>query len=94
MTTLIVRPIDMSAPGSFRQRSKLMQAIAMMKDNKDGSTVASAYMLIENLILSRIETEDGSPVEDALDQLSANEFDGLLQSIAGESAVPTESAGN
>ena len=94
MTTLIVKPIDMSAPGSFRQRSRLMRAVALAKQGDDGSSIAQAYIAIEDLVLDRLETDDGSPVEDALDQLSAFEFDALLQTIAGENAVPTESAGN
>ena len=94
MTTLIITPIDMSAPGSFRQRSRLMRAIAMMRDTKDGAATAAAYIAVEDLTLERIRTDDGTPVEEILDRLSADEFDTLLQSIAGESAVPTKSAGN
>ena len=71
-----------------------MRAIAMMKDTDDGAAVASAYVMVEDLVLERLETDDGSPVEDALDQLSADEFDMVLQSIAGESSVPTKSAGS
>ncbi len=91
MTTLIISPIDMSAPGSFRQRSRLMRAIALMRDNKDGAATAAAYVAVEDLVLERIRSDDGTPVGDALDQLSAQQFDTLLQSIAGESAVPTTS---
>ncbi|NIV36806.1 MAG: hypothetical protein GWN58_47435 [Anaerolineae bacterium] len=94
MTQLIVTPIDMSAPGSFRQRSRLMRAIAMMRDNKDGAAVAAAYIAVEDLVLERLETDDGTPVEDVLDRLSADDFDELLQTMAGENAVPTESAGS
>jgi hypothetical protein len=91
MTTLIVTPIDMSEPGSFRQRSRLMRALAMMRDNADTATAAAAYVAVEDIALQRLETDDGTPVEDALDLLSADQFDQLLQSIAGENAVPTES---
>ena len=94
MTNLIVRPIDMSAPGSFRQRSRLMRAIALMRDNDDGAAAAAAYIAVEDIALERIVTDDGTSVEDALDKLSADQFDELLQSIAGENAVPTESAEN
>lgn len=94
MTTLIVTPIDMAAAGSFRQRSRLMRAIAMMRDNDDATTMAAAYIAVEDIALERLETDDGTPVEDALDQLSADDFDALLQAITGENAVPTESAGN
>ena len=92
MTTLIVRPIDSSAPGSFRQRSKLMQSIAMMNRNDDPSALAEAYLIVESLVLDRCETDDGTSVEEVLDQLSADDFDKLLESLAGENTVPTESA--
>ena len=95
MTTLIVKPIDMAAPGSYRQRSRLLRTIASIGDVSnvdDGAAVAQAYLEIEDLVLSRLETDDGTPVEDALDRLSANDFDVLLQTLAGENAVPTQSA--
>lgn len=93
MTTIIVRPIDSSEPGSFRQRSRLFRAVAMLREAKEPADLAAAYVALEELALSRCETDDGSPVEDALDQLSADQFDHLMQSIAGESTVPTQSAG-
>ena len=94
MTELHVKPIDAGAPGSFRQRSRLMRAIALMRDNTDGAAVAAAYIAVEDLVLERLSTDDGTPVEDVLDGLSADDFDALLQAVAGESSVPTESAGN
>ena len=94
MTILIITPIDMSKPGSFRQRSRLMRAVALMRDRADGAVVAAAYMGIEDLVMERIETDDGTPVEDALDQLSADQFDELMKGMLGENAVPTESAGS
>ena len=71
-----------------------MRAIAMMRNNDDPAAVAAAYVIVEDLALERCETDDGTPVEDVLDQLSADQFDTLLQSIAGETTVPTESAEN
>ena len=65
-----------------------------MQDKADGAAIAAAYINVEDLVLERIETDDGTPVEEVLDQLSADEFDQLLGAVAGESAVPTESAGN
>ena len=94
MTTLIITPIDFTKPGSFRERSKLMRAVALMRGSADGAAVASAYLGIEDLVLNRLETDDGTPVEDALDQLSAEQFDELMKGMLGESAVPTESAGS
>ena len=94
MTTLIVTPINFDEPGSFRQRQRLMRAVALMRDSASGSAMAEAYLGVEDLVLERIDTDDGTPVEDALDQLSARGFDELMQAMMGESAVPTQSAEN
>ena len=94
MTTLIITPIDMSKPGSFRQRSKLMRAVALTRDSTDVAAVAAAYMGIEDLVMERLETDDGTPVADVLDQLSAKQFDELMTGMLGENAVPTPSAGS
>lgn len=94
MTTLIVKPLDYTAPGSFRQRSRLLRSVALMRNAKDPAEIAAAYVMLEDLALERCATDDGSPVADVLDMLSAEQFDQLMQSIAGESPVPTKSAGN
>lgn len=94
MTTILVKPINASEPGSFRQRSKLFHAIAMLKTAKEPADMAAAYVALEDLAVARCETDDGSDVGAALDLLSADQFDQLMQSLAGESSVPTQSAGN
>jgi len=39
MTQLIVTPIDMSAPGSYLQRKRLLQAIKIIRDARATSDV-------------------------------------------------------
>lgn len=92
MTTLIVTPLDPDAPGSYRQRSAIMRALAAAQEG--GSAMIAAYVQVEDLVISRLHTDDGTPVENALEQVSANEFDDLLKGLlaGGEEAVPPPTA--
>jgi len=91
VTNIRVRPIDMEAPGSFRERSKALRVLARIRsgelDNIEGQ------IAIEDVLLPRLETEDGGDLDEALDKLSANDFDDLLTQMLA-TAVPTESAEN
>jgi hypothetical protein len=87
---LIVRPIVLSEPGSYRERRKflrLVQRLTALKEQQDVKAILSLLDEADELLLPRLRTEDGSSVEDALDKLSANDFDGLLNAIAFENAV-------
>ena len=94
MSEIRVRPIDMSAPGSFRERSRVLRVLRAI--NNDELTNIEGQIALEDVILPRLETTDGSDLDAALDKLSAKDFDDLLIQIWGvqESAVPTESAEN
>lgn len=95
MTQLIVTPIDMSAPGSYRQRSKLMQAYrALQSAQKTGDTDAliRGYELIEGIVCSHLETDDGTSVEDALDMCSAEDFDEMIKGLIIGETVPNPSS--
>lgn len=92
LTTLIVTPMDMEAPGSYRQRRALLQAGAA-QESKDGAVRARAVMAVEDVVLAHLSTDDGTPVEEALDRLSAAEFDALIPMLLGE-AVDPQSAGS
>ena len=89
MTTLIVKPIDPAAPGSWRQRSKLLRAAQKMA-SEDGAEQVEGYLLLEDAAMDRLETDNGTPVQDVLDQLSADDFDKLVEALL-ESPVPTMS---
>ena len=91
MTQLIVTPIDPTARGSYRQRSAVLRLVGTMKEaqeSKDGLAAVQAMTDLEDIILKRLETDDGSPVEPLLDELSAEQFDQLLAGILGEPSVP------
>lgn len=96
MTKLIVKPIDMEEAGSYRARSHLFEAVAALDQaqaSKAGGSIITAMRALEKVIVPRLRTDDGTPVEDALDQLSANQFDALLAGVLGPSeTVPPVTA--
>ena len=91
MSEIRVRPIDMSAPGSFRERSKALRVLAAIRNDELDNI--NGQIAIEDVLLPRLETTDGSDLDDALDKLSATDFDDLLSQILA-TEVPTESAEN
>ncbi len=95
MTHLIVTPIDMSAPGSYLQRKRLLQAAATLQDAQTSnrpSDMLRGYELIESLVCEHLETDDGTSIEDALAQCSANDFDALIAALVTGETVPNPSS--
>ena len=90
MTKLLVKPIDPAAKGSWRQRSKLLRAATKMA-SEDGAEQVQGYLELEDAAFDRLETDNGTPVSEALDQLSADQFDELVEALL-ETPVPTKSA--
>lgn len=91
MTKLIVTPIDMAAKGSFKLRKRLLTAYADMQDAIKGNDVralTAAYDTIEAMVRDRLETDDGTPVADALEEASAEQFDQLMGGLLGEPTIP------
>ena len=102
MTRLIVDPIDPSAKGSWRLHRKLLgasKAISEIQEQTkklgpqadDSVATLAALEVIYDLVVSRLSTEDGSPVDDALDDISVDDFQLLITAISGET-VPTTSS--
>lgn len=94
MTKLIVTPIDPAAKGSYRERKKLLRAAKQMAtaaESNDAIGQFEAYEALEDVVLGRLRTDNGTPVEDVLDDLSADDFDALVEALL-ESPVPTQSA--
>ena len=89
MTELRVRPIDMGAPGSFKARMKVLRALTAIR-NEEVDWVEGQLMLDE-ILMERLETDDGSDLDEALDKLSANDANELLSGLLA-TRVPTESA--
>ncbi len=97
MTKLFVHPIDPDAPGSYRDRAKLFAIVAKLDEAKqtiEPAATAAAFRMIEEAILPRLATDDGTPVSEALDQLSARDFDALLGGLMGspDDIVPPATA--
>lgn len=90
MTTLVVSPIRTAEPGSYRERRQFVRLLRRLKgigQSSDPDEVLAIFDEVEAVLLPRLKTDDGTPVEDVLDKLSANEFDALLAAIALESGV-------
>jgi len=86
MTKIIVTPIDLSAPGSYRKRKEVLGVAAAFQAAQASSNVAElivAMEQIEAMVLGYAETDDGSPVSVALEDASADDFDALLLAILG-----------
>jgi hypothetical protein len=91
MTQLIVTPIDMAAKGSFRLRKRLLAAYADMQEAIASNNVrglTAAYDAIEAMVVDRLETDDGTPVAEALEDASAEQFDRLMGGLLGEPTIP------
>jgi hypothetical protein len=91
MPTLIVTPINPAAPGSYRERKRLRRLAARISEAQAANDVGTVMRLWEDaddMLIARLKTDDGSPVEDVLDLLSADDFDRLFQAMsAGTSGV-------
>lgn len=86
---LNVRPINPAEPGSHRLRIRFMN-LAARADENDLSAVGEIYQIME----ARCYVPDDAAytVEEALDNISANDFDALVKAIQGEPTVGEESA--
>lgn len=87
MTKLIVTPINMGAPGSFKQRKRLLRAMAAVEQARQDEGVTqlvTALEAIEALVCDHLETDDGTPVADALEMCSADDFDALLGGLLSD----------
>ena len=91
MTKLIVTPIDMAAAGSYAQRKRLIRALARLQDAQEkqrAMEMVGAFEDLEWLVTAHLETDDGTPVPDALEELSANDFDQMVGALVNAETVP------
>ncbi|KKN82081.1 hypothetical protein LCGC14_0313480 [marine sediment metagenome] len=56
--------------------------------------VVDVFEAVEELLLPRLKTDDGTPIEEALDNISAEQFDALLAGVTWGAEVPPENANN
>ena len=94
MTQLIVRAIDKDAPGSYVLRDRLLEAYAALRSASDPMASVAAYRQARDLILELATTDDGTPVKEALAQVTANQFDDLLPQLFSGETVPPARSGN
>jgi hypothetical protein len=96
MTKLIVRLPDNSQPGSFMRRMEMLRAYDAFTDDKAAErTKILALRELYERVIAVCATDDGTPVAEALEQVSAADFDALVQlylSGAGET-IPNRSDG-
>lgn len=91
MTSLRVKPLDVHEPGSFAERARILRELAAIRDPE--MDYIAGQMRLDALLRSRLETTDGSDLDDALAEASAAEVDALtIKLLATE--VPTPSAEN
>jgi len=86
MTKIIVTPIDMSARGSYRERQKLMRLWAQVGTVGTGADLPAFVSAMDNLeavVVRHAETDDGTPVAEALENASAEDFDALVLALMG-----------
>ena len=91
MTELRVRPIDVEAPGSFRQRMRVLKVLAGIRNEE--LDFVEGQLALDEILIDRLETDDGSDLDEALDKLSAADANELLAGLLA-TRVPTESAEN
>ena len=95
MSKIIVTPIDMSAPGSYRARKELLRAYAVLQDAQKTTDIAqmmTAFDALEKLVCAHAETDDGSTLAEALEQASADDFDRLIGALLVGETVPNPSS--
>ena len=95
MTRIIVTPIDMSAPGSYLARKNLLKAYAAFQDAQkttDIREMVGAFDALEALVRAHAETDDGTPLAEALEQASAEQFDALVGALLTGETVPNASS--
>ena len=91
MTKLLVKSIKADEPGSWRKRRRLMEAMQKAQAELGADNTIAAFLAVEDIVLDRLETDDGTPVDEVLDELSAEDFDEILQGLIA-SSVPQTSA--
>ncbi len=80
MTKLILSPWDPAAPGSYMQRLRMF---ALVEDRDEPGEVtmretAVRMRMIHEALLTRLRTDDDTPVEAALKLISADDYDALI----------------
>lgn len=96
MTKIIIDSVSPDAPGSYRLLIGLMEdyAEAFGDDGEmDMRAAARLFRRVEQYLEKYATTDDGTPVAEALERMSWNEMQALVEGIIGGVAdVPKENA--
>ena len=98
MAKIIVHKIDPTAKGSFRDRQRLQNALVEQQEAavlKDIARFVKAENELNALAVKHMTTDDNTPIEEAIDQLSEDEFDALVSEfIKRKPTIPPENGGD
>jgi nucleotide-binding universal stress UspA family protein len=78
MTRLILSPFDPAAPGSHMQRMRMLSLIGDEGEERTAAQTAARMRSLHAVLLERLRTDDGTPVEAALELISADDYDALI----------------
>jgi len=93
VTKIIITPFDLTAPGSYRRWKTQVERIGKLADiaNVPPAEVVAILEGIERDIIEYGETEDGTPVADALNDISMEQYQALARATLGQETVPNVS---
>ena len=100
MTNLILAAFDPAAPGSHAHRMRMFDLVdeyGTAQIANDVYALARIARKINLVVLPRLRTDDGTPVEAALEEISADEYDLLVKGLFAQGAkdsVPLASTPN
>lgn len=96
MTKIRIEPISPDAPGSYRLMKDLMAAYARVQANEDDfGAMVDLFDRVEAHLIKFASTDDGTPVAEALAEVSFNDMMDIVEYLLGEDeAVPKETGAN
>jgi hypothetical protein len=81
---IVVTPLDKSAPGSMRLQQRLKRLLLRAQQSQareDLVGLLEADSDLEDYVLSRMATTDGTDLEVALDEISADDWEQLVKAV-------------
>lgn len=89
MTKLILAPFDPAAPGSHAHRMRMLDLVdeyGTAQTDNDVYALARIARKINLVVVPRLRTDDGTPVEAALADISADQYDLLVGGLFAQGA--------
>lgn len=94
---LVVKPLDMGAEGSYAARNELIEAFCALEGAQESNRWRdwrAVQQRIRELLQPHLRVEGEGTVEEALTQVSANQFDQLFRALIGGESVPPANGGS